>query len=183
MTSLAGHRASKLLRVTAALAFIAVPAAATATLPACNSDGGSFGGTGCTDIGCQDGFILMLSPSDRWPAGAYEFVLETEAGKTTCTGSIPLPPCGQSGLSCVTTPDRGDKNPRIAISGCALDGASQSFPQIDFPDGPAQVNVRISKDGTTLVNQAFTPQYTTSSPNGPQCGPVCRQSSSSMNVF
>lgn len=180
MTSLA---ASLTRGVARPVALAAVLAAAMATLPACNTDSGSFGGIACTEIGCQDGFILMLSPSDGWPQGAYEFALETEAGKTTCKGSIPLPPCGQSGLTCATTPDRGEKNPRVAISGCALDGASQSFPQIDFPDGPAQVNVRIAKDGTTLVNQVFTPQYTTSSPNGPQCGPVCRQSSASMNVF
>lgn len=163
-------------------ALLVVSGVVAACLPGCGNDGGVFGGRACTTIGCADGFHVALSPTAGWPAGSYEVVIETEAGKTTCQGELPVT-CDVAGITCTTVPDRGEKNPRVGVSGCALGPNEQGYADIQLPDGPASVRVHIAHEGKTLVEQSFSPEYQTSQPNGPGCEPVCRQASGSITVF
>ncbi|MEZ0371645.1 MAG: hypothetical protein ACAI44_21315 [Candidatus Sericytochromatia bacterium] len=60
---------------------------------------------------------------------------------------------------------------------------------ICFPDGSVFVNnytpqsVEITYSaGEKTVTRSFNPSYTTSSPNGPECGPTCKQARVELEV-
>jgi hypothetical protein len=46
---------------------------------------------------------------------------------------------------------------------------------------PASVTVQIATNAGT-VSRSYTPQYTTSRPNGPGCDPECRQATVTVNL-
>lgn len=137
----------------------------------------------CTQIGCVNGLNMHLPMNMQWPAGQYTFTVTTEKGVMSCQGSLPLPPCNDDddedypagSLRCT------DKRLVVMESGCALPADAHSFgPLIQIEDSPAQVHLVITRDNIVVADQSFAPQYNTSQPNGPQCGPVCH--SASVNV-
>jgi hypothetical protein len=130
----------------------------------------------CTAIGCLDGLhVEVTPPGGAWAPGAYSFEIVTPAGTTTCAGTLPLPACDAG-------PSLRCSGPPVSIgeSGCALPAAQHGFAGIDLGDGPATIAIAISKDGAELTRQTFTPSYRTVSPNGPTCGPTCRQASEAL---
>lgn len=158
-------------------AFVAV--AVIAGLVACggtNTPDASSSGSGvCTTIGCVDGLTVRFDPATTWKHGKYVFSLEADGVTQTCTGTLPLPPCGPTGgLSC--TADIAT----IGESGCALPPAQHGFADIHFRSGPSKVAIRIERDGVSLANATLAPAYQTVQPNGPSCGPICRQASASI---
>jgi hypothetical protein len=134
-------------------------------------DGGTTPPQACTEIGCQDGLLIRVTPTEAWPHGAYTFTVEADAKTTTCTGSLPLPACGTPGLTC--------DGPGVTIgeSGCALDPAQHAFADIMFEATPTSVTVGVDLDGRTIASQTFTPEYQTVQPNGPGCDPICTNAS------
>ena len=130
----------------------------------------------CTEMGCVDGLTIELQSPAGWQPGAYRFEIELDQEKVTCEGSLPLRGCDQ-GASVQCTPAGGAERVQIAESGCALPPAEHSLPQIALPGGPARVKVTISRDGNAIGSQELSPAYRTVAPNGPECGPVCRQAS------
>lgn len=126
----------------------------------------------CTLIWCADGFSLRTEPSEAWPPGAYRFVIEADGETVTCTGSLPLPPCGTRAITC----DRDDVV-EIDESGCALPASQQAFSGLNFPGNPETVTIELQRDGSTLTRRTFTPAYQTTQPNGPGCEPICTQAS------
>lgn len=126
----------------------------------------------CTLLGCVQGYSLQLEPADgRWAPGHYAFEVTTPAGTTTCEGDLPLPPCDRQALTCSGPPVA------IGVSGCALPPDQHGFASIDLPEGPAHLEVTIRRDGVQLAHTATDPAYRTVEPNGPGCGPTCRQAS------
>lgn len=124
-------------------------------------------GMECTSLGCVDGFRVDFMPNAGWPEGNYEFVLELDGETTTCSGSLPLPTCGETGaLTCTPASDRL----LIFESGCALAAEAHGFAGFQVnPPNAAAVSLTISRDGAVLVEHSWTPTYETSQPNGPEC--------------
>jgi hypothetical protein len=140
-----------------------------------SSSGGSSGGE-CTAIGCVDGLSIALVAPGGWTPGSYVFTIVADGATQTCKGALPLPSCNTPGLRCDNT------LATIGESGCALPSAEHSFADLRFASGPAKVKVHIERDGSTLADDALEPTYQTSQPNGPNCGPICRQASASISL-
>jgi hypothetical protein len=140
-------------------------------------DGTPVNPRGCTEIGCIDGLYVTFRPGDSWPAGAYRFDLETEAGSASCSGSLPLPACGTPGLTCQGVPVQ------IGESGCALPASAHGFSDLRFPSAPKRVHVRISRDNQMIFERELEPTYRRAQPNGAGCGPVCNSASETLAVF
>jgi hypothetical protein len=130
----------------------------------------------CTSMACFDGLRVALTPaSGRWAPGAYVLTITTPEGRTVCEGALPLAACeGGPSLRC--------EGPRVLVTeeGCALPADEQGFPSIEILSQPGSLEVDVARDGTTIAQGAFTPSYRSVSPNGPNCGPTCRQASEAL---
>lgn len=129
-------------------------------------------GHACTEIGCADGLFVHITPAAPWPPGEYRFVVETDGVTTTCTGSLPLPPCETRAITC-------DREGVVAIgeSGCALPPSAHGLGDLTLPSTPEQITVEVQHEGRTLARETFAPRYQTSQPNGPGCPPICTNAS------
>jgi hypothetical protein len=169
--------AASLLALSAALVACATGPAPHAAAPGPHEPGGDPGSQPCTTMGCVDGLTVdLLAPGGTWAPGHYVFEVKTPAGASTCEGDLPLPACEAGpALKC--------SGPPIAIgaSGCALPKEQHGFSSIDFPEGPAHVEVAIRRDRQPLAQIVLDPAYRTATPNGPVCGPVCRQARAALS--
>jgi len=147
-------------------------------LPACEQLAG--GGMSCTTIGCTDGFLVDFSPTSGWAPGDYEIVVTVDGDVITCNGRLPLPGCdGGPALTCTPATDRV----RVSESGCALPAAEHGFAGLEvFPPAARTVRLSISRNGSPLVDHAWTPAYTTVAPNGEDCPPSCQTASGTLVV-
>jgi hypothetical protein len=140
---------------------------------ASKSDGPAPGGSseptqaGCTEIGCQDGLLVRVTPTSAWPSGEYTFTIEADSGTTVCTGSLPLPACETRAISC----DGNDV--QVTESGCALEPSQHAFGDLMFTSAPASLTVTVTRDGQQVGSRSWTPEYQTVQPNGPGCEPTC----------
>ncbi len=144
-----------------------------------SSSGGSNGGSphACTGIGCVDGLFISFGRGIEWAHGTYVFSLNADGVEQTCKGMLPLPPCASGrALACV-----GDVA-MISESGCALPASQHGFGDIQLRSGPSKVTVRIERDGVVLADETLVPTYRTSQPNGPNCEPICRQASATIDL-
>lgn len=139
------------------------------------SSGGS--GTACSGLGCVDGLTLSFNPSTRWKPGKYVFVINADDRTQYCEGSLPLSKC-TNGLTLVCKGNAA----MIGESGCALPAEQHGFADIRFLSGPSKVTIRIVRDGLAIVDEALAPVYQTTQPNGPACGPVCRQAQATLTI-
>jgi hypothetical protein len=115
----------------------------------------------CTDIGCASGLTVNVRPaSGTWADGDYEL----SAGAEQCTFSIPrdVPSVGSGTLDCYRRTSGG-----VGPSGL----------QLTFEGTPETLAVVLTRDGTAILDETSTPSYAESQPNGPDCGPHCRQGS------
>ncbi|HEU4410783.1 MAG TPA: hypothetical protein VFS43_36360 [Polyangiaceae bacterium] len=159
---------------------LALTLASLLALPACLvvTDDDDDDGRACTEKGCADGFVLTLAHAGGWPAGAYRFEVVADGKTITCSASLPLPPCGQGPASACDAPEL-----TLGLSGCALPAAEHGFSELYWTTTtPASVSVEVTRDGAPLAQTQLTPTYVTSQPNGPDCGPSCRNASASMAV-
>lgn len=122
---------------------------------------------GCTEIGCQDGLIVRVTPMEAWPHGEYRFDIEVDGEAISCTGSLPLPECGTSGHTCDGT------GLVLTESGCALDPSQHAFGDIMFSSTPSSVSIDVELDEQAVGSGSWTPEYQTVQPNGPDCEPTC----------
>lgn len=126
----------------------------------------------CTEIGCVNGLSLTVPTDYSWQPGAYVFSLKLDGRTVTCKGKLPLNACDMPSVNC------DGEGVVITESGCALPSPeAQGFGDIQIESGPQQVAVSVTRDGQTLVEKILMPSYRTARPNGPQCGPECRQAS------
>lgn len=130
----------------------------------------------CTDIGCAGGFRLSVEPRGGWPEGAYRFAFDIDGRMLTCTGSLPLKPCGEASLTCDGT------GVRISESGCALPASAQSFSDISFEGYPGAARVDVFLSDASVAHADYQPSYQVSQPNGAGCSPICCSASADLNV-
>ncbi|MEZ4381251.1 MAG: hypothetical protein R3A79_07870 [Nannocystaceae bacterium] len=132
----------------------------------------------CTQIGCMSGLRIGLEPSAAMPAGAYTFDVELDGVTTTCEGALPLKAC-EAGPSVTCSTDAVV----IEASGCAMGPEHQSFSGV-LLDGqhPQRVKLTIRRDGATIGEADFTPEYVRTTPNGPDCPPVCEQGKATVTL-
>ena len=135
--------------------------------------GATSGPIACTEIGCGAAFRVEFTRAS-WPAGTVNVVVDADGTTTNCSVTLPF-------ASCDAAPQCDQASPPFLLElvGCALPPAQQTIGGIFWPTtGPQQVTVTISQDGTMLGTQMFQPTYSMSSPNGPDCPPVCNQAPS-----
>jgi hypothetical protein len=138
-------------------------------LGACSSD------KACTTIGCVDGFSLSFGAGAK-TVGSYVIDLDVDGKKVRCEAKLPLPPCEQAQSSC------NDPSVSLDLSRCALDASTHSISGLRISGKPAKVVVSVNRDNLQLLTEEFTPAYTTSTPNGPDCPPVCTQANTSLTI-
>lgn len=143
------------------------------TVMGCSSDGIGSSGQGCTEIGCGPSFQVEFARAS-WPAGKVDIVVVADGTTTNCSVTLPFascdvaPQCDQASLAFL-----------LELSGCALPANQHAVTGIMWPqNGPKQVTITVSQDGTMLGTQMFSPAYSTSQPNGPGCEPTCNQAPS-----
>lgn len=139
--------------------------------------GGADPGRACTEIGCIDGLRIELEPSQAWTPGHYTFYFKADGAEQTCEATLPLPGCDTPAVTC-----SGASFAQLGASGCALPAAQHGFASIEFPDALPRVQVRVERDGQSLVDRTLAPSYQTVQPNGPDCGPVCRSASERLAI-
>ena len=138
-------------------------------------------GHSCTDIGCGDGVSIVVSPeSNVWQEGSYTVELELDGSRRSCNFSIPadLPPTGSvTSLECglleqlaeCTSVRQGD-----AVSQSCSPIPNQHRLVLDAQGQPASVTVTLKRDDAVLLSHEDEFRYVETRPNGPDCGPVCR---------
>ena len=148
----------------------------------------------CTEIGCGDGVSLELAFADHlWPDGAYEIEVALDDVEHVCTfswpeaaperGSVRSVGCEPSTLGAsisqetdCTGTDQGNVSlpcrPLVGLYGLHLAA----------PGTPKRLQLRATRDGELLTEQALDLVYSVDQPNGPDCGPVCRESSHALQL-
>ena len=121
----------------------------------------------CTEIGCQDGLLIRVTPTSGWPAGQYVITTQVDDATIVCTGTLPLPACGTPGLTC------DGEGVQVTESGCALGPEEHAFGDVMLATQPESVSLTIERDGTQVADGSWTPDYETVQPNGPECEPTC----------
>ena len=148
---------------------------AIVALLGCGGDGtaNSSGPQACTEIGCGPSFEVSFSRTS-WPAGVVNIVVVADGTTTNCSVTLPFASC-ENLVQC----DVANTAFLVETSGCALPAAEHAVSGLLWStNGPNQVTVTVSQDGTMLGSKSFQPTYTTSEPNGAGCPPVCTQSTS-----
>ncbi len=117
----------------------------------------------CTQIGCHDGLMVILSPQKLehpWPEGTWTIEIETETDLKTC--SVVLPSGEQECSHPVISAFPGFHWSRaVEISGVELDSH------------PSRVDVTVFHEGKVLGEDSFELEYTRFQPNGRFCEPTC----------
>lgn len=134
----------------------------------------------CTEKACRDGHYVDLTPRDAWGAGSYEFNVSLDGVTTTCTANLPLPPCGTADpVTC--SPDTNQVV--IVDTGCFQAPDLQGFAGLEIlPPNPKTMTLRISRDGSPLLEKSWTPSYRESRPNGEDCPPTCLLARTTLTV-
>lgn len=149
-------------------------------------------GHGCTEIGCSDNAHIEAAFSDHaWPAGAYRLELQVNELTRVCTFNFPaLHPTQGEIVRVLCEP----ADPQFSVSMeqgfiChetrTADAVSQSCDRIDgqyslqieIIGTPRSVQLRLERDAVLVSQHDLTLSYVASRPNGPDCEPLCRQSS------
>ena len=149
-------------------------------------------GHGCTEIGCSDSVMIVAGFSDhQWPVGAYRLELQLNELTRVCLFSMPAaqPPSG-SGVNVPCDPSDGQLRVQMEPSsecmqssngGGVITSCERIFGRnnlrIDAAGAPSRLQLRLERDAVLVSQQEVVPSYVVSQPNGPDCPPVCRQSS------
>ena len=141
---------------------------------------GCEGGHACTEIGCADAWSLTLRKADG-SAPTHVVELDVDGERVVCP-QVSLDARFATCADSVTIylADEVACEERVSSSG----GRSQvctptgRFEEIVMVNGtPAEVVVALSEAGTVTDERTFEPEYETTQPNGPECGPICHQAS------
>lgn len=126
----------------------------------------------CTEMGCTNGLNFTADPSFDWKRGKYDIWLALDLKTVKCRGKLPLNPCDEGHTFWCDDP-----SVTIIESGCALPEDAHSVGGIMVGDEPKKVILRIARNNQVMITRTIVPQYVTSMPNGPGCGPICRSAS------
>ena len=150
----------------------------------------------CTLIGCQDQLTVTVTPAGGvFPSGVHvvtaslpgpvattltcEFSYDAAPGSTTapvakCTPGLRLFIFQKQNC---TTVQRGD-----AVGRVCEPVAGQYQEQIAVDGTPSHVRLTQTVNGSTILDEALSPTYVETRPNGPNCEPVCRQATKSIEL-
>lgn len=152
------------------------------------------GGGVCTLVGCSDGVHGTVAPeSGVWEEGEYRLEVVPDGAKSTCQFAVPadLPKsgtittldCGSAATATLwartecTTTQHGD-----AVSHTCDPLPDQYELQVDIDGTPSKLAVRLTRGSDTVLDDSRTLSYEETSPNGPECGPTCRQAGFELSV-
>lgn len=177
-------RAAYPYRVRSCLLRIGIIFGVTASASGCGSAPGSHQQV-CTLVGCVDNFSATAQRADgSFPSGAHRVEVLADGVSATCTFTFSPDAIGSnhhlaadcpSGVAvdvapatiCITT-----TGPNNSSSQC--DVIAGQFQETITLDGtPRQVHVWQYVDDASILDAAAAPSYTASTPNGPDCPPVC----------
>jgi len=122
----------------------------------------------CTEIGCSDGYALIIQPTNtRFQEGTYEVSMITERmGTYSCFFRVSNDPTECASGHCV------------AEENCnAVYMMVSPYPDkisIHYPVITGSIYVKIRKNNETIVQTTFRPVYEFIQPNGPGCPPICK---------
>jgi hypothetical protein len=172
--------------VRASLTLVALGLAASG---ACSSFGGA-----CSDVGCNDEASFTLrAPENHWDDGAYSLEIRFDDADYQCAFMVPddLPSTGiDRALDCMPfldaylTPERKcetQKNGNSESVTCTP-VPDQYYVQASVVGTPRTLNVALQRNGSALLVDTRTLSYSATQPNGPDCGPTCRQASSEFTL-
>ncbi len=127
----------------------------------------------CTLIGCSDGLTIELQRTTRWSAGDYRIDLVVDGVNVACETRITDDPCDEEATSCTA-----GTQVRLATARpfeCATPPTMNNVPSIYIDKAAAEVKLSVKHDGAELASESIAPRYDAVTPNGPACGPICRQ--------
>ena len=126
-------------------------------------------GQSCTDIGCESGVTVDLSPkTESWQAGQYELRLDLDDKHTTCSFEAPE--------DLVSQVCKGDFliNLTGRIDHIELRARTDSWT-------PKTVHVELSRDGASVLDESQTLKYAENQPNE-GCAPICHRAAAAFVV-
>jgi hypothetical protein len=153
--------------------------------------GGCVASHECTEIGCMSQVsITMRTPTGAWADGLYELTVGTDtqlAGRCTflLPEQLPMPPGNVLGIACGTGMSF-DLAPEVDCHmGCNGDACwqgctpipGQFVAHLTVNGTPGRVDLNFTRDTAPILVEMARPTYKDAYPNGPECGPVCRQAS------
>lgn len=144
----------------------------------------------CTDVGCSDGAFMSLRTADNsWLDGAYDLQLELDSASYACKFALPGDlPQSRGSLSMLMTceprldttllpeTECSEQRDTKTVSQTCTPSAGQYHLEISTPLTPQRAHVRLLRDGELVADRTQALSYETALPNGPGCGPACRQS-------
>jgi hypothetical protein len=143
----------------------------------------------CTLIDCSDGVHLVVrAVRDAWRAGDY--TVEISAGDDSLRCTATLPNASQSAFDNTTFKcDRASSFGFLRrTEGCdderdgGTDGVTCGALELEVPGTPSSVQVRIDRDGETILDKSWQPNYRELQPNGRGCEPLCERSSAELTL-
>lgn len=122
--------------------------------------------TACTDIGCYESLTVIIEGPDgaALPDSTYEIVLELD-------GSTYVTACGQPSPGEYFCEPVEGVGPHELAAQYTTSGII-SLEVID--DTPDEVSLSVIAGDAPLLDESWSVEYETSTPNGQDCGPVCR---------
>ena len=145
-------------------------------------------GDECSTVGCVDQAVLVVIPqTGKWADGTYTLDIAFDDASYTCSFEAPSE-AGTKG-----TWQRLDCAPELdaylaPVVKCEehQTGMTQSqtcgpvpdafYLQATEPGTPATLSVTLTRgDDEVLLDESGDITYTTAEPNGPECGPTCKQ--------
>ncbi|HEY0708893.1 MAG TPA: hypothetical protein VGG33_18940 [Polyangia bacterium] len=134
----------------------------------------------CTLIGCGDQASIRIRHADG-TTPAFGVLLDMDGAVVRCTAPPAASPapgqCNDARVEVSLRPLSDCTEVRTGNSGsggCSLNGKFEEV--ITIRATPTRVHVMLLDTATTAAERRFDLTYTASTPNGPACGPVCRQS-------
>src|SRR6478752_6247989 len=131
----------------------------------------------CTEIGCTSRVSVSAAPgSGIWQAGNYGLDVSLDGEAVHCEFLLPdaLPAEGLDSLI-----DCGDVVRASFVSrddcsgGCSL--TDEYDLQLLFFKLPEKVDVKLTRDGESVLDESRAIEYHEVFPNGPECGGTCQQ--------
>jgi len=136
-------------------------------LPQCE-DESTNPSNGCTEMGCSDGYALILQPTNtRFQEGTYEISIVTESmGTYSCFFRVSNDPTECASGHCIA---EENCNAVYTVGYTHPDRISIHYPVIT-----GSIYVKIRRNNDTLIQTTFHPVYKFIQPNGPGCPPICK---------
>ena len=123
---------------------------------------------GCTEIGCSDGFSLVIQPADSlFLDGVYEVSLtNSEIGTSTCHFRV-----SNDSTECASGHCIPEENCNASY---AVGYPFQDRINITYPIIIGSLHIEIKRNGEIIFHTNIDPEYEFIQPNGPDCPPICK---------